>query len=222
MRGNRAPRRKVAARRRDVRRPDARQQRSEQQHRPAQPADQRAIRHMAAQPSARGRAASCCRCRRTSAPRSRSSRAITSTSPIRGTLVSTHSSSVSRHAASSGSAAFLLPSTATRPWSRWPPSISSVDIQLRSLLEKRHVRIIAEPDEHRLRPKPDAEAIGDPPLDPHRQRQHVACRRAAPVHDRQRMLGRDAGAARVVNPARNPTARSATPPESSRCPPGNS
>ena len=67
----------------------------------------------------------------TSAPRSRSSRAITSTSPIRGTLVSTHSSSVSRHAASSGSAAFLLPSTATRPCSRCPPSISNVDIQLR-------------------------------------------------------------------------------------------
>ena len=45
------------------------------------------------------------------APRSSSSRAITSTSRMRGTFVSTHSSSVSRHAASSGSAAFLLPST---------------------------------------------------------------------------------------------------------------
>ena len=69
-----------------------------------------------------------CRCPR---PRRRgraSRRAITSTSPMRGTLVSTHSSSVSRQAASSGSAAFLLPSTATRPSSRWPPSISSVDI----------------------------------------------------------------------------------------------
>ena len=64
----------------------------------------------------------------TSAPMSASRRAITSTSPMRGTLVSTHSSSVSRQAASSGSAAFLLPSTATRPSSRWPPSMRSVDI----------------------------------------------------------------------------------------------
>ena len=64
----------------------------------------------------------------TSAPRSSSSRAITSTSPIRGTLVRTHSSSVSRQAARIGSAAFLLPSTATRPSSRCPPSMSSVDI----------------------------------------------------------------------------------------------
>ena len=44
----------------------------------------------------------------TSAPRSRSSRAITSTSPMRGTLVSTHSSSVRRQAASSGSAGVLV------------------------------------------------------------------------------------------------------------------
>src|SRR5204863_1788363 len=64
----------------------------------------------------------------TSAPRSSISRAITSTSLIRGTLVSTHSSRVSRHAASSGSAEFLLPSTATDPDSRWPPSINSVDM----------------------------------------------------------------------------------------------
>ena len=37
-----------------------------------------------------------------------SSRAIASTSAIRGTLVSTHSSVVSTHAASSGSAAVLV------------------------------------------------------------------------------------------------------------------
>src|SRR5581483_12081625 len=43
---------------------------------------------------------------------------------------STHSWSVSRHAASSGSAAFLFPSTETDPERRWPPSISSVDIEL--------------------------------------------------------------------------------------------
>src|SRR5205807_1804006 len=54
----------------------------------------------------------------TSPLRSRISRAITSTSLIRGTLVRTHSSLVSRHAASSGSAAFLLPSTSTAPVSR--------------------------------------------------------------------------------------------------------
>ena len=64
----------------------------------------------------------------TSAPRSSSSRAITSTSAIRGTLWRTHSWSVRRHAASSGSAAFLFPSTSTRPESFWPPSINSVDM----------------------------------------------------------------------------------------------
>ena len=63
----------------------------------------------------------------TSAPRSSSSRAITSTSPIRGTFWRTHSSSVRRQAAISGSAEFLLPSTSIRPLRRWPPSISRVD-----------------------------------------------------------------------------------------------
>jgi len=48
---------------------------------------------------------------------------------MRGTFVRTHSSSVRRHAASSGNAAFLLPSTDTRPPRRWPPSISNVDIR---------------------------------------------------------------------------------------------
>ena len=67
----------------------------------------------------------------TSAPRSSSSRAITSTSAMRGTLVSVHGSSVSRQAAISGSAAFLLPSTSTRPSMRRPPSITSVDMQCR-------------------------------------------------------------------------------------------
>jgi len=54
---------------------------------------------------------------------------MTSTSPILGTFVITHSSSVSRHAARIGSAAFLLPSTATLPSSRVPPSIISEDIE---------------------------------------------------------------------------------------------
>jgi hypothetical protein len=65
----------------------------------------------------------------TSAPKSSSNRAITSTSAMRGMLVSVHHSSVSRQAAISGSAAFLLPSTSTRPSMRWPPSITNVDIQ---------------------------------------------------------------------------------------------
>ncbi len=119
----------------------------------------------------------------TSAPRSRSRRAITSTSPIRGTLVSTHSSSVSRHAASSGSAAFLLPSTATRPSRRCPPSISSVDIR-----EVLYVRIVRQAHEDRLGAEADAEPIQHLALDPHCQGEHVARRRPAAVHDRQRVL----------------------------------
>src|SRR5450759_52574 len=63
----------------------------------------------------------------TLAPRSASIRAITSTSEIRGMFVSTHSWSVSRHAAIRGSAAFLLPPTTTRPESGLPPSINNVD-----------------------------------------------------------------------------------------------
>ena len=66
----------------------------------------------------------------TSAPRSSSSRAITSTSAMRGMLVSVHHSSVNRHAATSGSAAFLLPSTSTRPSMRRPPSITNVDTRI--------------------------------------------------------------------------------------------
>ena len=52
----------------------------------------------------------------------------TSTSRIRGTLLMTHSSSLRRQAAISGSAEFLLPSTATVPDSRRPPSILKVAI----------------------------------------------------------------------------------------------
>ncbi len=64
----------------------------------------------------------------TVAPRSMSSCAIASTSLMRGMLVSTHSSLVRRHAASNGSAAFLLPSTSTDPDRRRPPSICRMDI----------------------------------------------------------------------------------------------
>ena len=66
-----------------------------------------------------------CRAPRREAPRPRSSSPMTATSRIRGTLVSSHGSEVRRQAASSGRAAFLLPSTSTRPPSRWPPSTTS-------------------------------------------------------------------------------------------------
>ena len=48
---------------------------------------------------------------------------ITCTSPICGTLCKTTGSSVRRHAASSGSAAFLLPEGVTSPLSGYPPSM---------------------------------------------------------------------------------------------------
>src|SRR5688572_18222596 len=57
-----------------------------------------------------------------------------------------------------------------------------------NLLQKRHVGIIAESDKYRFRPKPDTKAVGDLPLDPHGERQHVACRSVSPVHNRQRVL----------------------------------
>ena len=60
-----------------------------------------------------------------SAPRSASSSTIVSTSRIRGTFVSVTGSSVSRHAARIGSAAFLLPAARTRPQSGRPPSMTN-------------------------------------------------------------------------------------------------
>ena len=64
----------------------------------------------------------------TVAPSPRMISSSTSTSRIRGTLLMTHSSSLRRQAAISGSAEFLLPSTATLPDSRRPPSILKVAI----------------------------------------------------------------------------------------------
>ena len=64
----------------------------------------------------------------TVAPRPWMISSSTSTSRIRGTLLMTHSSSLRRQAAISGSAEFLLPSTATVPDSRRPPSILKVAI----------------------------------------------------------------------------------------------
>ena len=121
---DRAARGKIAARRRQPRAPAPRQQRAEEQHRAAQAADERAVRLVLRDLRAAHAQRRACRCPRPAAPRSISSRAITSTSLMRGTLVSTHSSVVSRQAASSGSAVFLLPSTSTAPDRRWPPSIS--------------------------------------------------------------------------------------------------
>src|SRR5581483_4201059 len=106
---------------------------------------------------------------------------ITSTSLMRGTFVSTHSRSVSRQAASSGSAAFLLPSTATDPESRWPPSMSSVDIELPEI-DDLFAQGDAEPVAHRR-----AAALDQHP--------DVARGRAAIVDDEVAVRGRDARAA---------------------------
>src|SRR5687767_6703717 len=54
---------------------------------------------------------------------------------MRGTFCSTHSWSVRRHAAISGSAEFLFPSTDTFPASRRPPSTVSDAISRLSLRE---------------------------------------------------------------------------------------
>src|SRR5262249_5340756 len=122
----------------------------------------------------------------TSAPRSRSRRAITSTSLIRGTLVRTHSSVVSRHAASSGSAAFLLPSTWTEPDSRWPPSIRSVDMRM---------AILVQSETHDLLAQLDAESFTDfgPALVD--QKPDLAGRGVAVVHDEVAVRRRHARAA---------------------------
>src|SRR5215218_8793569 len=61
-------------------------------------------------------------------PRSTSSVISASVSRMRGTLCSTICSSVSRHAASSGRAAFLLPAGTTVPDSGTPPSMTSFSI----------------------------------------------------------------------------------------------
>ncbi len=61
-------------------------------------------------------------------PMSLSKRSIVPTSPMRGTFRSTTSPSVSSTAASSGSAAFLLPAGVTSPLNRRPPSMMNVSI----------------------------------------------------------------------------------------------
>src|SRR5581483_3845364 len=116
----------------------------------------------------------------TSAPRSSSSRAITSTSLMRGTFVSTHASVVSRHAASSGSAAFLLPSTSTDPDRRWPPSMTSVDIEL--------------PEVNDLFAQRDAELFAHRHTTPFDQHANVTGGGMARVDDEVAVRRRDAGA----------------------------
>ena len=61
----------------------------------------------------------------TSAPRLWRRSTMTPTSLIRGTFCSSQGSSVSTHAASSGRAAFLFPSTSIWPARRCPPSTTS-------------------------------------------------------------------------------------------------
>ena len=85
VRRDRAPRRKIAAGRRELRAPDAAEQRAEQQHRSAQPADQRGIR-LRRRMSRHVTRSVVVPSPSTSAPSDRSSSIITATSRIRGTL----------------------------------------------------------------------------------------------------------------------------------------
>src|SRR4029450_11768656 len=116
----------------------------------------------------------------TVAPRPCISCTITSTSRIRGMFVRTHSSSLNRHAASSGSAEFLLPSTATLPSSRRPPSILNVAMSV-------------FPEIHDFLAKVDTESIPDRRLTACDQPADVGGRRATPVHDEVAMSRRDDG-----------------------------
>jgi hypothetical protein len=200
MRRNRAPCRKVSARRGDVRPAGPRQQRPEQKNRPAQPADKCAVGRM--------RAIDGVRMRRvvvpmpsTSAPMSRSRRAITSTSPIRGTLVSTHSSSVRRTGGQQWQCGVLVTfdgDPAFKP-------VAALDQQTRhrrtlpSLgLQEIQIVIATEADEHRLRPEADAKSIEHPALNPCGKSQHITCRRATTIDQSQRVFGRDPNLAIAV------------------------
>jgi len=69
-----------------------------------------------------------------SAPSAEISAIIVSTSRMRGTLLSTTGSLVSRQAASTGSAPFLFPAARTVPWSGRPPSIAKACIPVASVV----------------------------------------------------------------------------------------
>src|SRR4051794_37164478 len=73
-----------------------------------------------------------------STPRCSSSSSMASTSRIRGTLRSTTSSSVRRHAASTGSAAFLLPAGTTVPERGYPPSMKNFSMAAASVQKGWH------------------------------------------------------------------------------------
>ena len=120
-----APRRKVAAGRRDV--PGrAREERTEEQHRAAQPANETAIGRIGGE------------LRRADAQRRHADHVHFGADPEqpRHHLDVADARDVAQHAFFVGEETrgqqrqrrVLLPSTATRPSSRWPPSINSVDI----------------------------------------------------------------------------------------------
>src|SRR5204863_5853335 len=131
-------------------------------------------------------------------PRSRISRAITSTSLIRGTLVRTHSSTVNRQAASSGSAEFLFPSTSTALDRRWPPSINSVDINSRSSLRAcshfSDTLLVEGAEIDDLLAQLDAEAVADGGPALIDQAPDGGSRRVPFVHNEVAVRRRDAGA----------------------------
>src|SRR5690348_12217045 len=99
---------------------------------------------------------------------------------MRGTFARWHGSLVSRHAASSGSAEFLLPSTITRPDSRRPPSIRRIAILPRPLP-------VAEIDNFLL--QGDAKPIADCVAAPGDERTDLPGRRSSLVHNEVRVRG---------------------------------
>ena len=115
---------------------------------------------------------------------------MTSTSPIRGTLRSVDSSSLKRHAAISGRAAFLLPSTSMRPES-WSTAFDNQCghelVSLDRRLELPHI--------HNLIPQLDAEPLAHARPASFDERPDVGGRRAAFVHDEVAVRRRDACAA---------------------------
>ena len=119
----------------------------------------------------------------TSAPSDRRRSSMTPTSRICGTLRSSQVSGVSRHAASSGSAAFLLPPTVTDPARRRPPRMTRFDI--REL-----------PQHHDLVPQVHAETRRARPRAPRSMSARISAAVARPSFDEEiRVRRRDARAA---------------------------
>ena len=124
-----AARRKVAAGRRQVRTAAPREQRTEQQHRTAQPADQRAVGLVLRHARDTARAASWCRCLRLRAPRSTQQprHHLDIADPRHVGAARTPRSSAGRRRAAAAPRSCCLRLRRV-PDSRCPPSISSVDI----------------------------------------------------------------------------------------------